>query len=124
MSSVFHIENPIRQPWPEIIQYLSYRLQIPSQKPEPFDNWIRRSVTSSKSSFITPLEEFFKNDFLNLSTGRVVLDTKQARNVSPTLRSCGGVSLELLDKYITSWKQYKVLQKPGQTPLSISSRSR
>ena len=119
VSSVFHIENPVRQPWPEIIQYLGYRLQIPPQKREPFENWISRSVISSKSSFISPLEEFFKNDFLNLSTGRVVLDTKHARNVSPTLRSCGGVSLELLDKYITSWKQYNVLQTPGQTALSI-----
>ena len=99
----YHVENPVRQPWPELIQYLGYKLQLP--KRVPFDEWIRRTRADVNTGFVTPLLNFFQDDFSRLSGGGLVLETQQSRRVSPTMRSCDGVGLTLVNRYIESWEQ-------------------
>ena len=100
----YHVENPIRQPWADVLQYLAYVSKPRLQNPLPFDEWTHRAAALTTVEGFPHLADFLKSDFRNLS-GRLVLDTQHSRELSPHLRSCGGVSLELIDKYLHSWKQ-------------------
>jgi hypothetical protein len=60
--------------------------------------------------FMQPLLPFLREEFQVLSSGGVVLDTARARRVSRSLRGCNGVSIELLDLYLESWRRERFLQ--------------
>lgn len=73
----------------------------------PLEDWIDQ--VASKTDKITNLEDFFRHDFKNLSSGNLVLDTKRTKVASPTLRSSGPVGEEALDKYISFWHSQGML---------------
>ena len=107
----YHVENPVRQRWSDFLDYLRYNLQAMFPKTLPFEEWLDNALASTGADGIAPLEGFLRDDFRKLSSGELVLDTCNARNASPTLRSHGGISLDLMDKYLQSWKAEGVLQK-------------
>ncbi len=73
----------------------------------PFTTWLQkvREESDFDSNPAGRLMDFLEESFTQLSTGQLVLDTKEARKVSRSLREVGAVVDEaLLRRYIDSWR--------------------
>ena len=99
---IYHLENPIRQPWSEICTPMSRKLGLKDCARPDFQSWLESLM--EKENNISPLAEFFESHFLRMATGDLVLDTQQAKGVSAQLRSVGAISPELIGLYIESWR--------------------
>ncbi|KAF7171666.1 hypothetical protein CNMCM5623_003994 [Aspergillus felis] len=99
----YHVENPIRQPWVDLLTSLRSELRLSLVD---FEDWI---MQARQSDLLTGLEDFFTNDFETLASGGIILRTDSSRAVSQSLRSCGGVGVNLLKKYLQSWKDQGAL---------------
>jgi hypothetical protein len=106
---IYHVENPVRQPWREMIRVLADALDIPRGNIVAFDEWVGRvrrfpgSVEMDNPA--GSLVEFLDRHFVRMSCGGLVLDTARSREQSETLRSVEAVSDELVKKYICAWKE-------------------
>lgn len=105
---IYHIDNPVQQPWPEMIQTLAHALGVPSHNIVPFRDWvakIRRSPLSvEKDNPAGKLIDFLDDHFLRMSCGGLILDTKKACEHSEALRAVGPVSEEVARKYVRAWE--------------------
>ncbi|RDH27595.1 hypothetical protein BDQ94DRAFT_175511 [Aspergillus welwitschiae] len=107
LRMVYHVENPVRQPWCELLGYLSAHLGLPII---PYKEWLSRMETNGDTVTGSPnpaknLRDFFKNDFLHMSCGSVVMSTTSTTSVSAALRSAGPVSPGTLLLYIEQWRR-------------------
>lgn len=104
---IYHVENPIRQPWKSLLPALAVKLGLKSRTPLPFDVWLEEiskpQNNAEEMEGLRHLKKFIQSDFRKLS-GELILDTTHARQISRTLRTANGVTLELLDKYIAYWR--------------------
>jgi hypothetical protein len=92
----YHIDNPSRQPWKDMISILASELQIPSANILPYDQWIDR-VKRFRSST--------KDNPVPMSCGGLMLDTRKTSEVSETLRNMKPIGSNLVREYIRAWKQ-------------------
>lgn len=69
----------------------------------PYEDWLAALVEEGSSS--QELLEFFKDWFLTMGTGLLVLDTERAQSVSPTLRKAAPVTNEVVESYVESWRK-------------------
>ena len=104
---VYHIENPVRQPWGALLGYLSAHLGLPII---PYKEWLSRMETHAASVTGSPnparnLKEFFETDFLHMSCGSVVMSTTRTTSVSAALRSAKPVSPGTLLLYMEQWRR-------------------
>ena len=108
-SPIYHIDNPMRQPWRSMILVWAAALGIPHSHIIPFHEWVRRvrhfpgSVEKDNPAF--KLVEFLDGNFLRMSCGGLLLDTTRAEAHSSTLASVGPVSDEIALGYIQYWKK-------------------
>lgn len=111
MGGIYHIDNPVRQPWSEMLPILAAELGIPQANIIPFGEWIRRvrgfpsSVTVGHDD-LNPakrLVDFLEVDFERMSCGGVLLETKRSCAVSETMRNVGAVDAATVRKYVRSW---------------------
>ncbi|KAJ5131411.1 Type I Iterative Polyketide synthase (PKS) [Penicillium bovifimosum] len=110
----YHIENPTRQSWREMIEILSDALRMPRGNLIPFKDWldaVRGFEGSIKDNPAKPLADFLSQNFVRMSCGGLILDTTRSRAHSPTLRELGRVSSELVLKYIQAWKNMGFLHE-------------
>ncbi|KAL4890076.1 hypothetical protein BDV59DRAFT_99330 [Aspergillus ambiguus] len=111
---VYHVENPIRQAWKPLLPVLAAKLGLKTPLPIPFSIWFERvsSLSSTKAIIgsIHHLLPFLQEEFHVLSSGGIILDTTRARVASRSLRACEGVTIELLDRYLASWRKERFLQ--------------
>lgn len=91
---VYHIENPVRQPWSSALLPMAKSLGLPLV---PFDQWLDRLMTLDSDE--ATLSEFFANDFRHVGLGNLYLDTGRAVKDSPTLRSVGRIGERLVMRY-------------------------
>jgi acyl transferase domain-containing protein/thioester reductase-like protein/acyl carrier protein/SAM-dependent methyltransferase len=104
----YHIDNPSRQPWKDMISILASELQIPSANILPYDQWIdrvKRFRSSTKDNPALQLIDFFNNYFVPMSCGGLMLDTRKTSEVSETLRNMKPIGSNLVREYIRAWKQ-------------------
>lgn len=112
---IYHIENPSRQPWREMILVLAAALDIPRSNIIPFQEWVQRvrqfpgSMEADNPSGRNV--EFFDQNFVLLACGGMILDTAKSTEHSRTLRARGPISDDLVRKYIRSWKEMGFLYK-------------
>ncbi|GLA17560.1 type I Iterative Polyketide synthase (PKS) [Aspergillus niger] len=106
---IYHIDNPVRQSWDEMVPVLIDALGIPAQNVIPFADWVCRvRAFPGQVEWDNPaalLIDFLDDHFLRMSCGGLLLDTKRACEHSPTLAAVGPVTAELARKYIQSWKE-------------------
>ena len=105
---VYHIDNPSRQPWQEMIATLAHALDIAPSNIVPYGQWIdrvRRFRGSITDNPALQLADFFVHYFLPMSCGGLVLDTTKTSKHSETLQRIGPVESDLIMKYIAAWKQ-------------------
>lgn len=111
---VYHIDNPSRQSWKEMISTLAIALDIPRRNVVPYEQWVDRMKGFRGSLDENPAKQlvaFFDYYFLPMSCGGLVLDTTNTRAVSKTLRNAGPVDGDLVLKYISAWKEMGFLNK-------------
>ena len=106
---IYHIENPVRQPWHEMILVLADALSVPRSNIIPFNDWINRVRQFPGSiDMDNPagrLVEFLDKHFIRMSCGGLILDTEKSTKHSRTLQGERPVSEDLVRKYIRAWKE-------------------
>ena len=112
---IYHIENPVRQPWREMILTLANALDVPNTNIIPFDDWINR-VRRFPGSIETDnpagrLVEFLEEHFIRMSCGGLILDTAKSTEHSETLQNEEPISVDLVKKYVSAWKDMGFLHK-------------
>lgn len=106
--SVYHIENPVGQPWKETNAILADALGI--KNVIPFEEWVERvKVAPQRNNPAATLLEFLDSNYLRMSCGGLVLDVKHTLEHSKTLSAVGPVSEEVVRKYIHIWKEIRFL---------------
>ena len=105
---IYHIENPSRQPWADLVRLLAENLGIPLQNVIPFAEWISRvrrfPGSADSDNPAKRLAEFLETHFVRMSCGALVLDTAHAKEHSATIRHRGPVSSDLVRNYVRAWK--------------------
>ncbi|KAK7731068.1 Type I Iterative PKS [Cytospora paraplurivora] len=106
---IYHIENPVRQSWPDMIGMLCEVLGIPPQNVVSFEDWVStvRSLPGSagEDNPAARLVDFLSEHFVRMSCGGLILDTTKSRAESLALRSTDPVDFKLLGKYVAHWKK-------------------
>ncbi len=101
---VYHIENPVGQPWSEMNAVLADALNIPNLI--PFAEWVERvRAGPRRNNPAATLLEFLDSNYLRMSCGGLVLDVKHTLEHSKTLCAVGPLSEEVARKYIHIWKE-------------------
>ncbi|THC94912.1 hypothetical protein EYZ11_005595 [Aspergillus tanneri] len=108
---VYHIDNPVRQPWKEMSSVLADTLHIPRANIIPFEDWMQR-VKDYPRQVEGPegenpailLVDFLDANFIRMSCGGLLLETKKSREHSSTLANMGPVNEETTKLFIKSWK--------------------
>lgn len=98
----------MRQSWPDVCTVIERKLGLPHQARQPFQEWLSEAIAADDN--LSSLRAFFEKYFLHMSSGGLVLDTKNSRAVSPTLRSTGAVAAETIELYVKFWQQRGFLQ--------------
>ncbi|ETS86536.1 hypothetical protein PFICI_00364 [Pestalotiopsis fici W106-1] len=109
LRPVYHLENPMRQNWEDVIRLLSEELQISSSSTVSIEEWL--SLVESADEDNNPargLVHFLAEDFIKMSCGSVVLDTTTSRDRSPTLAGSRSVQEEKIKAYISYWKKIQL----------------
>ena len=106
---VYHIENPVGQPWREMNAILADALKIPNLI--PFEEWVERVRKGPhRDNPASTLVDFLDSTYLRMSCGGLVLDVKKTLEHSKTLSAVGPVSEEVARKYIHVWKEIGFLR--------------
>lgn len=111
---IYHIENPARQPWREVIPLLADALDIPRSCVIPFEDWVNRVRNFPSSETENPaskLVDFLDEHFIRMSCGGLILDTTKSREHSQTLANEGPVSADIVRKYVHTWKEMGFLKR-------------
>lgn len=115
---IYHVENPVRQPWKEMTLILADALNIPQQDIIPFREWVQRvrehprqieGPEGENPAFL--LIDFLDDNFFRMSCGGLLLDTIKAREHSKTLANTGPVSESVARRFIQSWKDIGFLSR-------------
>ena len=101
---IYHIENPVGQPWREMSAILADALNIPNLI--PFQDWVERvRVAGQRNNPAATLLDFLDDNYQRMSCGGLVLDVAKTLEHSKTLAEVGPVSEEVVRKYIHVWKE-------------------
>lgn len=111
LHPIYHIENPVRQPWTDMIATLADALHIPDVI--PFEEWVRRvrewpvkadnGADGANPAYL--LTDFLDDNFTRMSCGGLLMGTANAREHSPTLVRVGPVSEATTRLYVSKWRE-------------------
>lgn len=105
---IYHIDNPVPQPWSEMVQMLATELDIPQSNIIPFDDWVARVRRSSLAPEVdnpaARLIDFLEFHFRRMSCGGLLLGLSKACKDSPALAAVGPITEDVVRKYVSSWK--------------------
>lgn len=108
VSLTYHVENPTRQDWTDVMTAIANELGHPPSCLVEFEEWTRlvgRKTSAERDAGTDILLDFLEKDFQHMAAGGIVLDTSRARAVSTTLQNVGGISVENTAKYVKAWKE-------------------
>ncbi|KAI0405426.1 putative polyketide synthase [Xylaria palmicola] len=111
LHPIYHIENPVRQPWSHMIATLGRAMDITAVL--PFDEWVRRVrqwdvETDNVSNGANPaylLVDFLEENFKRMSCGGLLMSTVKCREHSPTLAGVGPVSEDTTRLFVSRWRE-------------------
>ncbi|KAI0165341.1 hypothetical protein GGR52DRAFT_558385 [Hypoxylon sp. FL1284] len=106
---VYHIDNPVGQPWKEMSPVLAAALDIPPRSIIPFKAWVRRvrwsPLSAETENPAARVIDFLESHFERMSCGGLILDTQRAQQHSETMAHQGPVPADVARLYIASWKR-------------------
>ncbi|WDK23671.1 beta-ketoacyl synthase domain-containing protein [Colletotrichum graminicola] len=108
--AVYHVDNPVRQPWADMIAVLARELGLDDNGGEcavPFAEWVRRvrEVGPRAGNPAYVLVDFLEANFMHISCGGLLLETSHSREHSPTMRQVGPFGQDLTRLFIRRWKE-------------------
>lgn len=108
---VYHLENPVRQPWADVLALLSRALGLTlanGGKPAviPFGQWLDRvrAIDDAERNPAGRVVKFLEEEFVSMASGAVVLDTTNSRAASKTLAASAGIERRHIDLYVKYWR--------------------
>ncbi|KAK9783861.1 putative polyketide synthase [Seiridium cardinale] len=111
---VYHIDNPIGQPWKEMSPVLADALGIPKDRIIPFRTWVRlvrhSPLHAETDNPAARLIDFLDGNFERMSCGGLILDTAHSQEHSKTMAHARPVTEEVARRYIVSWKKMGFLK--------------
>jgi len=114
-SPTYHVENPVRQSWSEVLALLAAELGIPAENKIPYGEWLQRvrdfPRERDSENPARKVMQFLEEHFLRMATGGLVLGTDEAVKVSKTLASATRVEEGLIRKYVQTWKEIGFIGK-------------
>lgn len=111
---VYHVDNPVGQPWKDMSPVLAAALDIPPHNIISFADLIkqlRRSPLSEAENPAARAVDFLEGHFERMSCGGIILDTQRTREHSETMAVQGPVSAEVVRSYVSAWKMMGFLEK-------------
>ncbi|KAG6995597.1 hypothetical protein G7Y79_00044g080680 [Physcia stellaris] len=106
---VYHVDNPVGQPWREMNTVLAGALGV--RELLPFAEWVQRvRKAPQRGNPAANLLEFLEGNYERMSCGGLVLDVSKTMEHSKTLRAVGPVSEAVVRKYIHVWKEIGFLE--------------
>ncbi|KAJ5971623.1 uncharacterized protein N7479_001541 [Penicillium vulpinum] len=110
---VYHVDNPVGQPWNEMNQFFARALGIPSSTDlVPFKEWVRRVrasplVPETENPAARPgMPDWLESNFERMACGGLILDTEQAQAHSSTMaREVGPVGEEVVSRFVEYWRK-------------------
>ncbi|RKU46329.1 Type I Iterative Polyketide synthase (PKS) [Coniochaeta pulveracea] len=106
---VYHVDNPVRQQWSDMLPVLAQALGIPEGNVVPFKDWVRRVRSFpgvvERDNPAAMLVDFLDDNFVRMSCGGMLLDTKKSCEHSPTLAAVCPVSVDVAMRYVQVWKE-------------------
>ncbi|KAK8054756.1 hypothetical protein PG994_009823 [Apiospora phragmitis] len=112
IPTILHLENPTRQPWSDMMGYLSKELGQPVPV-TPFDEWLEEVANRGSNDADYPVQQlhlFFKSYFQTVACGQVVLDTRVAARLSSRLSNLGPLDEAVVRKYVEYWRKIGYLK--------------
>ncbi|KAI4871010.1 hypothetical protein F4820DRAFT_985 [Hypoxylon rubiginosum] len=106
---VYHIDNPVGQPWKAMSPVLAAALGIPPRRIVPFADWVKRvrrsPLSAETENPAARIVDFLEFHFERMSCGGLILDTQEAQRHSEALARQGPVSADVARLYVASWKK-------------------
>lgn len=116
LHPIYHIENPVRQQWSDMIATLADALDIADVI--PFGEWVRlvrewpvkadNGADGANPAYL--LTDFLDDNFTRMSCGGLLMGTANAREHSPTLARVGSVSGATTRLYVSKWREMGFLK--------------
>jgi malonyl CoA-acyl carrier protein transacylase len=114
---VYHVDNPVGQPWKDMNQVLARALDIPESNIIPFKDWVRKVrasplVPETENPAARPgMPDWLETNFERMACGGLVLDTERVKEHSKTMKEqVGPVSEEVVGRFLDYWRRSKFLQ--------------
>jgi acyl-CoA synthetase (AMP-forming)/AMP-acid ligase II/thioester reductase-like protein/aryl carrier-like protein len=112
-QTVYHVENPVRQSWSDLLANVSSLLRYgPNGSPLalwPYKKWLeslrQHQLLDPEACPATKLLPFFEDHFEQMACEGVTLDTFAARRESLTMRRLRGIGEREVGEYITRWRE-------------------
>ncbi|KAI8632694.1 putative polyketide synthase [Xylariaceae sp. FL1651] len=113
-NPIYHIDNPVGQPWEDMISDLTTLLKAANDYDNdpilvvPFSEWlerVREFPGDVRDNPAAQLVDFLDNNFVRMSCGGLRLDTALACRDSPTLAAAGPVGRDVVKKYVDYWRE-------------------
>ncbi|KAG9246422.1 hypothetical protein BJ878DRAFT_574050 [Calycina marina] len=105
---ILHLENPVRQPFVDVMATIARKIGFQFKPRLPFPEWLERVKASEGQT--SSLMEFYENHFIRMSSGSMALDTTFCRKVSPTLDASAAVSEQFVGKCVDFWTKAGLLE--------------
>ncbi|KAL4998379.1 hypothetical protein BDV10DRAFT_167421 [Aspergillus recurvatus] len=106
---VYHIDNPVGQPWKEMTPIITSALKIPSDRVIPYQDFLNllRSSPLDRDREIpaAKIMDFFTRDFEHMACGGLILDTTLSQEHSAAMAAQGPVTDEEVRRYIERWRE-------------------
>ncbi|ROW11935.1 hypothetical protein VPNG_05279 [Cytospora leucostoma] len=106
---VYHIDNPVGQPWKDMSPVLASALGIPPSRFVPFRDWcklVRRSpLPLETENPARRLVDWLEHNFERMSCGGLILETVRTQEHSKTMAELGPVSPGMARRFVASWKE-------------------
>ncbi|CBX99435.1 hypothetical protein LEMA_P086740.1 [Plenodomus lingam JN3] len=114
LRPIYHVENPVRQPWSHMLSVLADALGIAGDGSGiiPFEEWVGRVrdwkiVEDNRAEGRNPaylLVDFLEEHFVRMSCGGLLMGTRGARGHSATLSGVLGVEDALIRRFVEGWR--------------------
>ncbi|KAL3474050.1 hypothetical protein BJX99DRAFT_260752 [Aspergillus californicus] len=112
---VYHLDNPVGQPWKEMSLLMADALDIPVDRIIPYQEWLdmlRNSPLDRERDIpAAKITDFFTEYFEHMACGGVILDTSRSEEHSKCMAAQGPVSPDLARRYIQTWKKTGFLKQ-------------
>ena len=106
---IFHLENPIRQSWHEVLTTVASELRIAETSFLPYSEWLARVLAIPDDRIdenpVKKLAGFFTGDFEHMAGGGIIMDTGKARKASQCLRGINAIDEDLVVAYVARWRE-------------------